>query len=125
MILVDTSVWVDHLRKGNKNLAGLLEQQQVLIHSMIIGELACGNLTNRDEILKLLGNLPTSKKASDNEVLYFIEQNNLMGRGIGFIDFHLLVSAALTHPAVLWTVDRRLGKIAEEMNLSYTKNGQK
>lgn len=121
MILIDTSIWIDHFRVGNTHLSTLLDQQQVLIHPMIIGELACGNLKNRTEILSLLQNLPTTQEASNTEVLYFIEQNKLMGRGVGFIDFHLLSSVALTQQTSLWTGDKRLQKVAQAINLNYDK----
>ena len=120
MILVDTSVWVDHLRKGNDRLNSLLLSTTVLVHPFVIGELACGNLHNRNRILNLLGDLPASKPARDQEVLFFIEQNDLMGRGIGYIDAHLLASVSLSSPARLWTVDRKLHKVAVQLGLAHT-----
>ena len=107
MILVDTSVWIEHLRKGSSKLSGLLEASRVLIHPFIIGELACGNLKNRNEILQLLEALPQSVQASHKETLTLIEANNLYGRGIGWIDAHLLASALLSR-ADFWTLDKRL-----------------
>ena len=118
MILVDTSVWVDHLRKGSDRLNSLLLNAAVLVHPFVIVELACGNLHNRKQILNLLGDLPASKVASDQEVLFFIEQNDLMGRGIGYIDAHLLASVSLSSPARLWTVDRQLHKVAAQLGLA-------
>ena len=119
MILVDTSVWIDHFRAGNKRLSDLLTSTQVLIHPFIIGELACGNLHNRAEILKLLGRLPQARIASDSEVLYFIEKQTLMGRGVGYIDVNLLASVSLTQPCRLWTRDKNLGVVASELKLGW------
>lgn len=118
MILVDTSVWIDHLRKKNSQLNSLLLNAAVLIHPFVIGELACGNLHNRNRILNLLGDLPGSRVADDQEVLFFIEQNELMGCGIGYVDAHLLASVSLSSPARLWTVDRKLNKVAIRLGLA-------
>jgi predicted nucleic acid-binding protein len=105
MILVDTSVWVDHLRKGEQGLAALLTASNVLMHPFVVGELACGNLHQRKEVLALLRDLPRAAIATDDEVLLFIEQHTLMGRGLGYIDAHLLASVALQGTARLWTRD--------------------
>jgi predicted nucleic acid-binding protein len=118
MILVDTSVWIDHLRKGNDRLISLLSNAAVLIHPFVIGELACGNLHNRNRILNLLGDLPASKVADEKEVLFFIESNDLMGRGIGYIDAHLLASVSLSGSSRLWTVDRKLNDVAAHLGLA-------
>ena len=120
MILVDTSVWVDHLREGIPALAAVLEQDIVFTHPLVVGELACGNLRNRAEVFALLDRLPQAPLASDTEVLELIERRRLMGRGIGYIDVHLLASAALIADASLWTRDRRLASIALELGLSLT-----
>ena len=117
MILVDTSVWVDHLRDGNIQLTTLLDTAEVWTHPFVIGELACGNLSNRDELLLLLGNLPQLVVATDTEVLFYIEQHRLMGRGIGYIDAHLLAAVAIAAPIKLWTRDRRLAKVAGELGI--------
>lgn len=117
MILVDTSVWVDHLRTGDAILARLLEAGSVLAHGFVIGELAMGNLRRRDEILALLRDLPAATMAADDEALRFIERRRLMGSGIGYIDAHLLASAALTPDTRLWTRDRRLDGVARRLNL--------
>ena len=117
MILVDTSVWVEHLRRGLPGLATLLQEGKVLIHSWVIGELACGNLRNRADVLELLQGLPAAVVASDQEVLLMIEQDQLMGRGIGYVDAHLLASAKLSH-CQLWTQDRRLAVLTEERGLA-------
>ena len=118
MILVDTSVWIDHLRKTNPQLIQLLSKALVLTHPFIIGELACGNLHKRTQFLMLMKNLPISEEASNQEVLYFIEHNQLMGRGIGYIDTHLLASTALTAETKIWTYDKRLKNSAYDLGLS-------
>jgi len=118
MILVDTSVWIDHLRKGSAQLNSLLLNASVLTHPFVIGELACGNLSNRSRILNLLGDLPASRIADDQEVLFFIERNDLMGRGIGYVDAHLLASVSLMSPSRLWTVDRKLKDAAIRLGLA-------
>ena len=118
MILVDTSVWIDHLRKSDKELARLLLDTQVLIHPFVVGELACGNLENREEVLGLLSDLPVAIVASHTEILYFIDQRQLMGRGIGYVDAHLLASASLNPPARLWTRDKRLAHVAADLDLA-------
>jgi len=117
VILVDTSVWVEHLRRGLPRLATLLQEGEVLIHPWVIGELACGNLRNRGDVLELLQGLPASVVASDSEVLLLIEREQLMGRGIGYVDAHLLASNKLSH-AQLWTQDRRLAALAQEQGLA-------
>jgi hypothetical protein len=119
MILVDTSVWIDHLRSGDKRLARLLASTQVLIHPYVVGELACGNLRNRTEVLSLLADLPKAVTATDEEVLFFIEQHQLMGRGVGYLDAHLLSSTFLGSPAKIWTRDKRLAALAVELDKAY------
>ena len=116
MILVDTSVWVEHLRRGLPRLATLLQVGKVLIHPWVIGELACGNLCNRSQVLDLLQGLPTSTVASDAEVLLLIEREQLMGRGIGYVDVHLLAAARLSH-CRLWTQDHCLAAVAQVQGL--------
>ena len=111
MILVDTSVWVEYFRSGSSELQVLLNDGDVLCHPFIIGELACGNLNNRSKILSLLHDLPTIAHADDPEVLLFIEKNGLMGKGLGYIDLHLLMSALLNRVS-LWTLDKRLQAVA-------------
>ncbi len=118
MILVDTSVWIDHLRAGDKYLADLLNSSQVLAHPFVIGELACGNLHKRDDVLKLLNDLPGAPIANQEEVLHFVECNKLMGQGIGFIDAHLLASTALADAAFIWTRDKRLQRVARDLKLA-------
>jgi hypothetical protein len=124
MILVDTSVWIDHLRSGDEDLVGLLNSAQVLSHPFVVGELACGNLRNRVEVLTLLRELPQVTVATDAEVLYFIEQHGLTGRGIGYIDAHLLAAVSLATPARFWTRDKRLAAVAVDLGLAYEGDKQ-
>ncbi len=118
MILVDTSVWVDHLRVGDPALVALLNEAQVLGHPLVTGEIAMGNLKARDVILADLQDLPQATVASDGEVLQFIERNALSGLGLGYIDAHLLASIRLTSDAALWTRDKRLAEAAERLDLN-------
>ena len=105
MILADTSVWVDHLRSGDDRLAGALERGSVVMHLFVIGEIACGSLSDRASILELLHDLPRAIVATSDEVLGFIDRHQLHGRAIGYVDVHLLASAALTEGVKLWTRD--------------------
>ena len=114
MILVDTSGWINHFRKTDKYLANLLSEESVLIHPFIVGELACGNIKNRKEILKLLQSLTQIKVTNHNEIIYFVEQNRLYGIGLGYIDVHLLASCIIDN-AKLYTHDRKLKKAAKEL----------
>lgn len=118
MILIDTSVWVDHLRVGDKLLVRLLDASQVLAHPFVIGELALGNLRQRQLILQTLSDLPPAKVASDREVLHFIEHDSLFGLGIGYVDAHLLAAVRLTAGAMLWTRDKQLHGVASRMGLA-------
>ncbi len=122
MILVDTSVWIDHLRAGDDALVALLNSSQVLMHPFVLGELACGHLRNRAEVLALLKDLPRVTVADNEEVLFFIERHALMGQGIGYVDAHLLAAVALTGWARLWTRDKRLQKVADSLALAYEKD---
>lgn len=115
MILVDTSVWVDHLRAPDRSLIAALEEGDVLAHPFVIGELACGNLRNRDEVLGLLEDLPRAREATHDEVMAMIERRRLMGAGIGYVDAHLLAAAALTPSTSLMTRDRRLASLARRL----------
>jgi predicted nucleic acid-binding protein len=116
VILADTSVWVHHLRQGNDRLGGLLSDGQVACHPFVVGELACGNLKNRTEVLLLLGRLPSAVPATHGEVLTLIEARRLMGRGLGWIDAHLL-GAAVLQGFGLWTLDRRLALAAATLGV--------
>ena len=118
MVLVDTSVWVAHLREADANLQSLLLAEEVVCHPFVIGELACGNLRNREEILELLQELPQAIVAEHAEVLSFIEARRLMGRGIGLVDVHLLASAVLGGLPI-WTRDRRLREAATDIGVSF------
>ena len=118
MILVDTSVWIDHFRAKNELLAKYLDIGQVLTHPFVIGELAVGNFRNRDRALILLGGLAKTRVATDLEVLRFIERHELFGRGIGYIDVHLLAAARLTAGATFWTLDARLRTMAAHFGLA-------
>ncbi len=118
MVLVDTSIWVSHFRKKDLKLAALLEKGQVACHPFIIGELACGNLENRSEILTLLNELPRAVQANHEEILQFIEAHLLMGVGLGYIDVHLLASSLLSG-VLLWTKDRKLNDVSYQLHVSY------
>ncbi|WP_404359250.1 type II toxin-antitoxin system VapC family toxin [Methylotuvimicrobium sp. KM1] len=118
-VLVDTSVWIDHFRKKEPALVGLLENGQVLGHPFVRGELALGNLPQRHILLGLLDNLPQAPVAFDAEINRFIEANALFGLGIGFVDVHLLASAKLALNATLWTRDKRLLAVATRLAMSY------
>jgi predicted nucleic acid-binding protein len=115
VILVDTSVWIDHLRATDSDLESALTDGEVLIHSFVVGELACGNIARRAEILSLLEDLPAAREATHDEVMALIHRRKLMGRGIGYVDAHLLASALLTPGTLLWTRDKRLSRIAAEL----------
>jgi predicted nucleic acid-binding protein len=118
MVLVDTSVWVEHLRSGNIGLKNLLNEGHVVCHLFIVGELACGNLSNRSEILSLLQALPLVDHAEHEEVMHFIENYSLMGKGLGYIDMHLIVSALLTKVSI-WTLDKKLKEVSSKLRLEY------
>lgn len=118
MVLVDTSVWVDHLRGAHAGLSALLNEADVLCHPFVIGELACGGLKNRDEILSLLQALPASIVAEHEEVMKFIDDHKLMNRGIGYIDVHLLASALLAGVPI-WTLDKKLDEISKAFGIDF------
>ena len=118
MILVDSSVWVDHLRQGDQRLVTLLEASQVLTHPFVVGEIALGSLKNRESILSSLKALPQAAPATDEEAQQFIESNALFGLGIGYIDAHLLAAVRLNAGSRLWTRDKRLNAIASRMGLT-------
>jgi predicted nucleic acid-binding protein len=116
MILVDTSVWIEHLRAGNDRLRDLLFAEQVLCHPFIVGELACGTLRRRGEILRMLKALPEAKLLEHEEVLSFLDARRLYGRGIGWVDAHLLGSTLLTG-STFWTFDKPLRRAAAALNV--------
>jgi len=117
-ILVDTSVWIKHLRESEKNLVRLLEQGLVACHPFIIGELACGGIKNRHEIISLLNDLPSTDILDHYDIMEFIEYRKIMNKSIGYIDVHLLGSALVTETP-LWTFDKSLKKIANQLSISY------
>ena len=119
MILPDTSVWIDHIRSEIPHVEELLDSREVLMHPMVIGELACGNLRDRDTMLAKFRQMPELPTLPHDEVIEFIENNRLMGLGIGFIDAHLLASVAKAEDCQLWTRDRRLRDAANRLNLGY------
>ena len=123
MILVDSSVWIDHLRTGDGTLVELLETGQVLAHPFVIGELALGGLRQRETILAALRGLPRAIVASDEEVLQFIDRQALFGLGIGYIDAHLLAATRLMPGASLWTRDKRLRAAADRLALAAVGDG--
>lgn len=118
MVLVDTSVWVSHLRDGDPDLKQLLDDGQVVCHPYIIGELACGNMKYRSEILSLMQLLPLATPAQHEEVLRFIEWNHLTGKGLGYIDVHLSASALLTR-VPMWSYDKRLNEANDMLGIRY------
>lgn len=119
VVIVDTSIWVTHLRKGSRHLEELLLDAGVVCHPFIVGELACGDIRNRDEFLSLLQSLPMVPTVTPDELLFFIERNKLMGMGIGFVDAHLLASAQLSRTP-LWTSDKPLKLAAIKLKVVYS-----
>ena len=119
MVLVDTSVWVSHLRHGNSRLQKLLDESRVVCHPFIIGELACGNIRNRAEIISLMQSLPMLEVIEHEELLLFIEHNKLMDSGLGFVDAHLLAAAILAG-IPLWTQDKKLKQVCCRLNIDFS-----
>ena len=117
MILVDSSIWIDHIRKANSRLIGLLAAEMVSMHPWVVGELACGNLADRTNTLYLLRLLPRIRVATDDEVLFFIDKHGISGKGVGYLDMHLLAAAALGSLKI-WTRDRRLNEVASLLGLN-------
>lgn len=118
MVIVDTSIWVKHLRQGSRQLEKRLLDAEVVCHPFVIGELACGNLQNRNEIISLLQSLPMAPTVEFDEFLFFIDQNALMGKGVGFVDVHLLASSKLAG-LPLWTADKTLKGVAHQLGLAF------
>jgi predicted nucleic acid-binding protein len=118
MVLVDTSVWVRHLRAGDSDLEQLLNNGEVMCHPYIVGELACGNMKNRHEVLSLLQLLPLTTLARHEEILQFIEMNHLMGKGLGYMDVHLAASAVLSGVPIL-SYDKKLNEVSEGLGIRY------
>ncbi|HUP44184.1 MAG TPA: type II toxin-antitoxin system VapC family toxin [Thermoanaerobaculia bacterium] len=123
MILVDTSVWIDHFRAADSRLITALEAEMVATHPFVVGELACGQIKRREEVLSLLGALPSIVVATHEDALELIDRHRLMGKGIGYIDVHLLTSLMLTPGAKLWTRDKRLQPVAADLRLTEHRSG--
>jgi predicted nucleic acid-binding protein len=123
VILVDTSVWIDHLRLGDPQLTALLQEAQVLAHPGVIGELALDQLSGRSDVLGLLSNLPQAKVATEAEVMTLVETRRLFGLGIGYVDAHFLAAILLATDASLWTRDKRLAAAAADFGISYRTAG--
>ncbi|RWX75983.1 type II toxin-antitoxin system VapC family toxin [Neorhizobium lilium] len=119
MILLDTSIWIDHLRKREEHVEFLLKRKQILVHPFVIGEIALGPMQRYDLVLRSLSELPQVVTASDSEVLAMIREHSLMGSGIGYVDAHLLASASLLESTRLYTRDKRLVRVAVALALSY------
>jgi predicted nucleic acid-binding protein len=117
VILVDTSIWIDHFRVANSDLVQISMSRMALIHPFIVGELAMGSLSNRQQTMKYLQEFPAASRATDAEVLDLIETRKLYGIGIGFADAHLLASCLLDGSS-LWTRDRRLRTVAETLSIA-------
>ena len=120
MILVDTSVWIDHLRGSEPQLRKLLDTGKVLVHSMIIGELACGNLPDRENFLRRMNDLPAIDESDRQDVLSMIDAKGLMGRGIGYVDVNLICSVLRRKDTAIWTRDRRLNAVAKDLGIAYS-----
>jgi len=120
MVLVDTSIWIDHFRKPSSKFIEILNNSEVSCHPYVIGELACGNLKNRKEILSLLHSLPMVKSVENDEILFFIEAHSLSGKGLGYIDINLLASSKVSEHH-FWTKDKRLKDAAERLGLGFRK----
>jgi predicted nucleic acid-binding protein len=120
VILVDTSVWVQHIHREVAALSALLEAGEILMHPFVVGELALGNLKNRNAVLTDFRLLPQAVVASHDEVLEFVEQSRLFGKGIGYVDSHLLAAARLSAEARLWTFDKQLDAAATQLGLAYS-----
>ena len=121
MILVDTSVWIDHLRHPESTLLEQLRANNVLTHPLVVGELACGNLPDRTTLLQNMDAMPEIREGTHQEVRDLIESARLMGRGIGLMDAHLLYSVLHQEGALLWTRDQRLNRIAQELSVAYAE----
>ncbi len=117
MILVDSSIWVDHFRRNNEILSDLLSRHQLLGHPFILGEIMMGNPENRVSIFEALSDLPQARIAENDEVMRFVERNKIYGSGVGYIDAHLLASVRLMPRSSIWTTDRRMALVAERLGI--------
>ncbi|MCY3931699.1 MAG: PIN domain-containing protein [Acidobacteria bacterium] len=124
MILVDTSVWIENLRAPNRELQERVEARQVLCHAMVVGELACGHLPERDRFLEQLKGLPALKTLSADDLLALIERHAWMGKGIGYVDANLLGAVLADGNATLWTTDRKLRQLAEELGIAHVPDSE-
>jgi predicted nucleic acid-binding protein len=124
LVLVDTSVWVDHFRRSNPHLVSLLAQGGVICHPWIVGELACGTPPRRAETLADLASLQQAQTASNSELMAFVEREQLYGLGCGWVDLQLLAASCLTEGAVLWTHDLRLDALAQRFGRAYRPHAQ-
>jgi predicted nucleic acid-binding protein len=122
MVLVDTSVWINHLHRPNQSLVDALDRSLVAQHPMVIGELALGSLSKREEFLQLLADLPPMPVATHEEVLHFVNQNHLYGQGLSLVDAHLLASVTLSSSARIWTEDKRLSTAADQLGIAYRQD---
>lgn len=118
MVLVDTSVWIDHLRNSNSTLIKLLSEGRVCSHTFIKGELACGNFKSRDKFFKLMDNLKFIDPVTESEALFFLNEQKLFGKGLGWVDIHLLASSKLNNTK-LFTLDKKLKQVAAELKIVY------
>ena len=125
MILVDTSVWIDHLRRPEQELIRRLREGRVLMHAMIVGELACGNLNSRHERMREWQALPQIPVLPHTDVLTAIDARDWSGKGLGFVDVHLLASVLRREDTSLWTRDKRLGHLAGVLNIAYVESNRK
>ena len=124
MILVDTSIWIDHLRNESLILSDLLRSSRVVMHPLVLGELTCGNLKNRSQFLALWSGLGSMPTVNHEKTLFFIEKNKMMGKGVGYIDVQLLASVALDTGTKLWTHDKHLDVLADQLGYAWNKDHQ-
>lgn len=117
MIIVDTSIWIDHLHRNEEAMASLLDENLVLMHPFVLGEISLGSLRDWHKMMRDLSKIPLAARANDNEVLNLIDGKKLQGSGIGFLDAHLLASALLSPGTFIWTRDRRLAHVAERLGV--------
>ncbi len=122
-LLIDSSVWIDHFEIKDISVTDLLKLPNICCHPYIVGEVAIGNLGNRNEVLETMKGLPTVEVARQDFVLKFVRQRKLYGKGIGFVDCHLLASTQITPNTLLWTSDKRLKRMASELGVAYLPNG--
>ena len=121
MILVDSSVWIDHFRRASAELTALLAARVVMAHPFVVGELACGHVSEREAVFSALASLPTAPVLPHGEVLAFVERHRLMARGIGWVDMHLLASAIVAGRVTLWSRDKRLMAAAADRGVAYAR----